>query len=99
MQIWILIAGILYVVFNVVSMFTTGDVLGCVVNILMVGSLYFAVYSLYNDCEDMRSLLWARKEAEILGKRREGPQKVCPKCNKMADSDFTSCPHCGFRFS
>jgi large conductance mechanosensitive channel len=68
-----------------------------VVAIGIVTAIIF--FALAKVLENQENILYILDKQEKAIKKSNGEEKVvCPKCNYAHDDDYTSCPHCGYRY-
>jgi uncharacterized membrane protein YdjX (TVP38/TMEM64 family) len=58
--------------------------------------IFFALGKILDNQENI--LLKLAAQEEINKKHFKLPQVECPKCSYKHDDDYTSCPHCGYRY-
>jgi large conductance mechanosensitive channel len=90
--------GAIVFIISVIAGFLSGSFWGFV--IAVVGGIASTIifFALANILEKQNSILYRLQnleEKELKNKNIE--KKICLKCNYKYDTDYSSCPHCGYR--
>jgi uncharacterized paraquat-inducible protein A len=63
----------------------------------ITAAIFFALAMIMGNQEDIIYRL--DRQEERMRRMLTKEKVVCPKCNYEHDSDYSSCPHCGYRES
>jgi len=92
------IIGLGVIVFSLMGGIMTGSLLGFIAVALggfATSMIFFALSRIIENQNIIINKLDYQYSQEL--KARNIDKKLCTKCNKTYDVDYTSCPHCGNR--
>lgn len=98
MVILLYIIGVIVFIASLVTGFGTGTALGVILGIaggISSAIVFFALAKIIENQQNMFYMIETLNSFQRESQSKE--KKTCPKCNRIYDISFSSCPHCGYR--
>lgn len=92
------IIGGIIIIISIIGGFMSGSFLGFLLAVASGGITAIIFFALAKIIENQENIIYKLdKQEENIRKSLVQEKVVCPKCNYEHASDYSSCPHCGYR--
>ena len=90
--------GVIVLIISIIAGIYSGAFMGFLISVaggIASAIIFFALAKILENQEAILHKLIHQEETQSKHQKQE--KKICPRCNRVHDIDFSSCPHCGYR--
>ncbi len=93
------VIGAIALIIAIIVGFIQGTFWGFIVSVSGGISLLLIFFALAKILDNQDRILFKiASQYEIYKKYFKQPKVICPNCHNEHESDYSSCPHCGYRY-